>query len=119
MNVFLDDERIPGQVTWVVMPQVTWTIVRNLDEFKDLIDHHLHVVQFISFDHDLGQKHYPPRCDYSDGLTGFDCAKYLCEVCMDKNIPLPEYQVHSMNPVGKENIISYLENFKRVQSQRN
>lgn len=57
---------------------------------------------FISFDHDLGLE-----------KTGYDCAKWLVEYCLDKNLMLPEFAVHSQNPVGKENIECLLENFKR------
>ena len=45
--------------------------------------------------------------------TGLDCAKFLVEYCADENQPLPEYLVHSANPVGKKNIESFLENAKK------
>lgn len=45
--------------------------------------------------------------------TGFDCAKFLVEYCMENNLKLPEFYVHSMNPVGKDNIVNYLNNFKK------
>ena len=60
---------------------------------------------FISFDHDLGWE-----------KTGYDCAKWLVEFCLDKNLILPEFQVHSQNPVGKENIEALLNNFKKSYS---
>ena len=59
---------------------------------------------FISFDHDLGED-----------LSGYDCAKYLVEYCLEHQLPLPDYQVHSQNPVGRENIERLLENFKRFE----
>ncbi|MFA7615080.1 MAG: cyclic-phosphate processing receiver domain-containing protein [Weeksellaceae bacterium] len=59
---------------------------------------------FISFDHDLGE-----------GKSGFDCAKWLVEYCLDNQVPLPEFTVHSQNPVGKENIESLLKSFKNHQ----
>ena len=43
--------------------------------------------------------------------TGYDCAKWLVEYCLDNDLSLPKYQVHSMNPVGKKNILDYLSNF--------
>lgn len=55
---------------------------------------------FISFDHDLGE-----------GKTGYDCAKFLVEFCMDYDLKLPEFTVHSQNPVGKENIEKLFLNF--------
>lgn len=60
--------------------------------------------QFISFDHDLGL-----------GKTGFDCAKWLVEFCLDNQVSLPEFTVHSQNPVGKENIETLLNNLKKFQ----
>lgn len=124
MYLFLDDERRPGQVTWdrdfPCVPICMWNIVRDIYQFKDFIDANLDKIEHIAFDHDLGPDHYPKSAtdmgDHSDGKTGLDCAKYLVECCIDRNVKLPNYSVHSMNPVGRENIISYLENFRRYQS---
>ncbi|TZF81763.1 hypothetical protein FW774_17045 [Pedobacter sp. BS3] len=63
--------------------------------------------QFISFDHDLGEE-----------KSGYDCAKWLVEYCLNTNLPLPKFEVHSQNPVGRENIEKLLYNFRRSQ-QRN
>lgn len=57
---------------------------------------------FISFDHDLGL-----------GESGFDCAKWLVNYCLNNNVKLPGFAVHSQNPVGKKNIESLLENFRK------
>ena len=59
---------------------------------------------FISFDHDLGED-----------LSGYDCAKYLVAYCLEHQRSLPDYQVHSQNPVGRENIERLLENFKSFE----
>lgn len=59
---------------------------------------------FISYDHDLGE-----------GKTGYDCAKWLVEYCLENNLSLPEYAVHSQNPVGKENILTLLSNFEKFR----
>lgn len=59
---------------------------------------------FISFDHDLGEE-----------KTGYDCAKMLVEYCLDRQITLPDFAVHSQNPVGKQNIESLLGNFRKQQ----
>jgi hypothetical protein len=45
--------------------------------------------------------------------TGYDCAKWLVDYCIDNQANLPDYLVHSANPIGKKNIESYLENFKK------
>jgi hypothetical protein len=78
----------------------------------------------ISFDHDLADEHYRPSMYdkdkhytqyYNDGtfkeMTGYHCAVFLVTYCIDNNLDFPKYNVHSMNPVGKSNIISYIESF--------
>ena len=45
--------------------------------------------------------------------TGYDCAKWLVNECMIKGVKHPPYIVHSMNPVGKQNIISYVESYNK------
>lgn len=83
----------------------------------------------ISFDHDLGKETYfvknqkliadlsDIQIDYDryedDERTGFHCAQWLVEYCIDNIKPLPRYVIHSDNQVGSENIRAYLENFKK------
>lgn len=43
--------------------------------------------------------------------TGYDCCKWLVDYCIDRNLPHPRYTVHSMNPIGKENIEKLIENY--------
>jgi len=38
------------------------------------------------------------------------------DYCIDNNLKLPEYYCHSMNPVGKNNILSVLNQFKQRTS---
>jgi hypothetical protein len=38
---------------------------------------------------------------------------------MDKDIDLPDYIVHSMNPAGAKNIWGYLENYRKFGEQQN
>jgi len=47
--------------------------------------------------------------------TGMDCAKWLVDEANKKNIKLPIIYVHSANPVGTENIISYINNYYKSQ----
>lgn len=137
-RLFLDDERVPKQVTWVDMPPGPWTIARDYDMFVDMIKR-LGVPGFVSFDHDLGAEHYdvarehyaterllidPKKtfsAHYQDGTlkkTGCHCARWLIEHCLEHGIPIPPYQVHSMNPIGVENIRSIMENGLRVQASQ-
>ena len=57
----------------------------------------------VCFDHDLGGK-----------KTGYDLAKYIVE----NNVKLAAYEVHTMNPVGRENIIQLLDHYgyRRINS---
>lgn len=135
-NLFLDDIRVPYDcVNYMTDPtpysKKEWVVVRNAEEFKrtitDLYENHRKWPFLVSYDHDLADIHYQiPNEDWDamDPLnsekmgveeTGYDCAKWLCDFCMDNDLPLPEYLVHSMNPVGKRNIKSYLENFKKFR----
>lgn len=139
-HLFLDDERMPSQVTWVKIPYVVWEVVRNYDEFVETITSH-GVPKFVTFDHDLADEHYKVMSqevaahdkkftfwmpgddeefeglnmtfDYGSEKTGYDCAKWLVDYCADNGKKFPEYQVHSMNPVGSKRIRDYIENAKK------
>ncbi len=52
-------------------------------------------VEFISFDHDLGE---------TENGTGYDVAAYIEHAVHDGEIPMPDWDVHSANPVGANNI---------------
>lgn len=125
MNIFIDDERSPMHVTWVELPvpYVQWTVVRNFDAFCALLRADVDI-ENVSFDHDLGLEHYGhglnddeiPYDSYKE-RTGMHCAHALIAWCMMHDKPLPNYVVHSMNPVGKRNIEALLENYKRFSSK--
>lgn len=107
MYIFLDDYRVPQDVRWIALPFVEWTIVRSYDEFVSLVSSLTKQPKFIAFDHDLADAHY--RGDFSTGArTGYDCAKFLLSVCEEKNWSVPKYTVHSLNPVGAQNIRNLL-----------
>jgi len=122
--LFLDDERIPKDVTWINLPAQNWQIVRSYDEFVKFIENN-GVPIFISFDHDLAHEHYrqsmynPDRhynsyYPFFKEKTGFHCAKWLVEYCFDNRLDLPNYVAHTKNPIGKENIESIMEQGKRL-----
>lgn len=131
INLFLDDIRIPCDVShYIGNPtlkrfycEAEFDIVRSYDEFCTYIIEN-GVPDLISFDHDLANEHYDPSM-YSGSevynknyetfqeKTGYDCAKFLVNYCIDYGVDLPEYIVHSMNPAGRENIKSLLDNFSK------
>lgn len=119
-NLFLDDFRFPEQVKWINLPNVKWEIVRSYDEFVAFITKN-GLPNFISFDHDLADEHYKELNNSFDSdfiqyslfteKTGYDCAKWLVKYCFDNRASLPHYTVHSLNPIGKKNILSLLDVF--------
>jgi hypothetical protein len=120
-NLFLDDIRLPNHVTWVDLPpNQHYSVVRNYQEFVDIITLR-GLPKFVCYDHDLNDIHYGhglqgddiPYDSYTE-KTGYDAAKWLVEYCMKKGVKHPPYVVHSMNPVGKQNIISYVESYNRT-----
>ena len=129
--LFLDDERFPNQVTWIQLPQVEyWVIVRNYDEFVKVISER-GLPKHISFDHDLGESAYSEyrRAMFVDNdrvfkynnikeKTGYHAAKWLIDYCIDNELKtFPTFTVHSMNPIGKTNIVSLISSYLRSCGQ--
>jgi hypothetical protein len=123
MKLFLDDIRVPYEVFKMFINPLyekneDWIIVRDYYEFINFISE-FGLPDFISFDHDLSYDHYLDEnqkdINYEnlEEKTGYDACKWLCEYCSENNLKLPQYFVHSANPVGKKNIECYLENFKK------
>ena len=128
-SLFLDDERYPVKVTWVTLPLVEWTIVRNYKQFVEKISTD-GLPNFITFDHDLGPEHYNDFDLGRDGKwfinydkysekTGYHCAQWLVKYCLEYGLDVPEYIVHSMNPIGKDNIKSVIEGYKLWKKSQN
>lgn len=124
-NLFLDDLRQPidafKYTEDYVYLNIRWVVVRDFAEFAELIiDRGL--PELISFDHDLSDVHYkhlsnPIPYDAMTEKTGYHCAQWLADYCLDNKVPLPEFRCHSMNPAGKENILSLLNSFKAHQDR--
>lgn len=107
MNLFLDDERFPIQVSWMrstLYKFDVWNIVRTGEEFKLFVIKNIKDIKVISFDHDIQEFN-------EDGEeTGYTLLKWLVDFCLDTNNVLPAINVHSMNGIGKTNMESYLQN---------
>lgn len=114
--VWVDDERDPFCEVWhsVALNKsyingdavIIW--LKNYDDFTGWLETAIEHCGYLfptlfSFDHDLGEE-----------KNGLDCVKHLVEVCMDNNIELPTCICHSMNPVGRENIISYINSYRKT-----
>ena len=136
--LWLDDERNPRAVlqdgsTWLVFSPIdqpfnlSW--VKNYDQFVAYIEHN-GLPDAICFDHDLGlskqleyrakgsSKRESRRLARETEKTGFDCAKWLVDYCLDRNIDLPLYNIQSANQVGKENIDKLLKNYIKYKRNR-
>ena len=114
-NLFLDDERMPVDVTWAPWEvrekyrNEEWVIARSYgDAMVEVLNRGF--PKFVSFDHDLGQKY-----------SGFDFAKQLVEndIISGNRESRQSYRfstdfgfyVHSQNPIGKANIEGLLNNY--------
>jgi hypothetical protein len=93
-KLYLDDIRTPKSNGF--------TIARSVEEAKKLI-REKGFPSYMSLDHDLGE----------DVPTGHDFVKWIVNEYMDKELPDFEFNIHSANPVGAENMKSLLNNFIR------
>ena len=107
-KLYLDDVRNPNGKDWIV--------VRTYEEFTTWITEN-GIPDEISFDHDLAHINYDSTNGQENFVyrekTGYDAAKWLCEYCWTNGIPIPEWNVHSANPVGRDNIIQLVKNFEK------
>ena len=100
MRLYLDDIREPKDDSFV--------IVRNYDEAIEFIKQN-GIPSYISFDHHLG-------CDNNGDLlkSGYDFAKWLVDMDIDGIYSFPDdfkFNVHSANPIGRNNIEAILNNY--------
>jgi len=110
LTYWIDDERSPR---WYFTDEelecrtVIW--IKDYSTFEFYLKH-MGVPEEIHFDHDLGS---------AEGKTGYDCAKLLVEYCSENNERLPsEYACHSSNPAGHDNIMSYLNSYRKIEATK-
>ncbi|WP_300436537.1 cyclic-phosphate processing receiver domain-containing protein [Christiangramia sp.] len=104
--IWLDDIRDPEDIRmdWLAYSpigkavEVIW--LKNYSQFKNWILEN-GLPDGICFDHDLGE----------NTPSGYECAKWLVNFCLDNNVPPPVWSSQSANPVGKANINRLLRNF--------
>jgi hypothetical protein len=123
MMLFLDDVREPNHCLGYMHTRTSlaplyargdWTVVRTVDEFKDVVRKNTGKITHVSFDHDLVEEHYSNKMYESmeeyykaiegAGATGLDAAKWFKIHYQEFDAPLPVIIVHSMNPVGTKAI---------------
>lgn len=119
MKIFLDDVRHPQECATYMHQRIgklnpiyleDWVIVRDYDAFTEVVEKNAKQITHISFDHDLADIHYDPMTQKESFAyqekTGEDCAKWVKAYFHHYKLPLPTLFVHSMNPVGTQNIIN-------------
>ncbi|HEX5152568.1 MAG TPA: cyclic-phosphate processing receiver domain-containing protein [Parafilimonas sp.] len=110
--LFLDDKRLPTDCINYMQSRgidasiylLPWEIVNSYNDFINWIEQN-GLPSIISFDHDLAEAE----------KSGMDAAKWLVNYCLEKDLPLPRCIVHSMNPVGAENIKALLNSYIAFQ----
>lgn len=91
IKMYIDDVRCP--------PDDDWILVRSSDEAVAWVTQN-GMPDFISFDHDLG---------------GEDTTMVFLKKIVELGLKPPNnYHVHSANPIGKQNIVSFVDSWKRV-----
>jgi hypothetical protein len=116
--LFLDDLRNPADcVNYMHKKGVdtsiylkSWVVVRSFEEFTNYITLN-GLPDLISFDHDLGD------IESENEKTGYDCAKWLVNYCLENNNAFPNYLIHSANPIGEQNINGLIDSFKRFNKK--
>ena len=88
INLFLDDVRVPADVTTIHLPDIEWVVVRTQDEFKS------HILRegmpaVLSLDYNL-----------ADNKTSYHSVIWLKQLCSHYNIDIPPIFIHSSNPLG-------------------
>ena len=107
INIFLDDERYPEDVTWMQLPNVEWCIVRTALDFKDLVlEYGIKNIGYISFDHDINDWSGP---EDRREVTGYDLLRWMCDLVTTYEIPKCIF--HTQNPIGRNNMESYYNNY--------
>lgn len=116
--LWLDDIRDPKRGDWLFSyapefaygdGEVIW--VKNYDDFVNWVEKN-GLPDMICFDHDLADNN-------SNEKTGYDAAKWLVDYCMTNNLSIPNFNIQSANPVGKDNIKYLLINYQKHYEQKN
>ena len=123
--LWLDDIRNPFIADWLMQyaPQFAYgegeTIwVKSYSEFVDWININ-GLPYMIAFDHDLADvkaiegSDLVLATDFEKEKSGFECAKWLVQYCINNKADLPQWTVQSANPVGRDNINGLLNNYRK------
>ena len=128
--LWLDDVRDPSSNfgEWLIFSpigrdvKVVW--VKTYFEFVKWIKEN-GLPDAICFDHDLGKNTEKEllAAGYSkkearklkkEEKTGYDCAKWLVEYCLDRGRKVPAWGLQTSNPAGRDNIDALLKNYNKT-----
>lgn len=98
-NLFLDDIRNPNLDYCFDLTGIH--IARNTEEAKSLVLNN-GMPEFMFLDHDLGGND-----------TTMKFLNWLVYEYWDGKMNIPQYSVHSSNPCGVQNILSFMESWKK------
>ena len=119
-NLILDDYRSQLDVWQILREPVLlengWAIAKSHGEFVDKVTEMYDGGYFpsvVCFDHDLVDEHYkylvnPIPYHLFTVPTGWHSAKWFLAFCEEKGVRPNHIFVHTMNPAGKQNIVSVL-----------
>lgn len=93
-SLYLDDLRDPP-------PDREWVVCRTTHQALDVVAR-WGMPSLMSLDHDLGGED-----------TSMAFLRRLANEVWDGVSPPPDYRVHSANPVGAQNIVSFMESWKK------
>jgi hypothetical protein len=99
--LFLDDLRTPYDAGFKNGAASRFVVARSTMEAVMLVREN-GMPKAISFDHDLG-----------GADTAMVFLRWLANDFWDGNMPVPEFHIHSANPVGKANIASFMSSWHR------
>ena len=107
VKLYLDNIRNPHQSGY---QDSEWIACRNDATFKDMFMSFDSIITHISFDYDIDSYD-----ENENELTGYDCLKWLCDYIQGINLDISNLRLnfHTTSPVGKENMETYWNNFKK------
>lgn len=98
IGIIIDDERKVGDIFWRTYPaDIPVVHCKNLRQFKHVLRNCPVGIDYVSFDHDLGE----------DEPTGYDVVKWYTQYLDESGSPAPKMCFHSQNPVGRNNMRMY------------
>lgn len=106
--LWLDDKRNPLEERWIAYSPIEYPfIIIWIKSYTDFIKWITEngLPDGICFDHDLG------KFKNEEEKTGYDCAKWLVNYCIDNKLTIPSYAIQSANPIGRENIDGLFKSF--------